>query len=104
MANIKHAQLTAGKVKAIIVPGTYADGEGLTLRVSDSGAKSWVLRATIGGKRKNIGLGGYPSVGLGEARRLAEKHRQAIRDGVDPVELKREAREAAKPETGHTDL
>ena len=98
MANIKHAQLTAGKVKAITAPGAYVDGEELTLRVSDSGTKSWVLRATIGGKRKNIGLGGYPSVGLAEARRLAEKHRQNIRDGVDPVEVKREAREAARLE------
>ena len=99
MANIKHSQLTAGKVKSLNAPGTYADGEGLTLRVSDSGAKSWVLRATIGGKRKNIGLGGFPSVGLAEARRLAEKHRQVVRDGIDPVELKREAREASKPES-----
>lgn len=99
MANVKHAMLTAGKVKAITTPGTYSDGEGLTLRVRDTGAKAWVLRATIGGKRKNVGLGGYPSVGLAEARRLAEKHRQTIRDGVDPVAAKREAREAAKPES-----
>ena len=58
MANVKHSLLTAGKVKGITAPGTYSDGEGLTLRVSDAGAKSWVLRATIDGKRKNIGLGG----------------------------------------------
>lgn len=51
MANIKHAQLTAGKVKAITAPGTHADGEGLTLGVRESEAKSWVLRATFSGKR-----------------------------------------------------
>ena len=97
MANVKHSLLTAAKVKNITAHGTYSDGEGLTLRVSDAGAKSWVLRATIGGKRKNIGLGGYPSVGLAEARKLAEKHRQSVRNGVDPVQVKREAREAARP-------
>ena len=98
MANVKYSLLTAGKVKSLTDPGTYADGEGLTLRVSESGTKSWVLRATIGGKRRNLGLGPYPSVGLGEARKLAEKHRQSIRDGINPVEVKRETREAAKPE------
>ena len=98
MANVKHALLTAGKVKALTTPRTYSDGEGLEFRVSKTGARSWVLRATIGGKRKNIGLGGYPSVGLAEARRLAEKHRQTIRDGVDPAAAKREARKEAKPE------
>ena len=97
MANVKHSLLTAAKVKAIAVPGTYADGEGLTLRVNDNGSKSWVLRVTVEGKRRNIGLGGYPAVGLAEARRLAEKHRQTIRQGLDPLEIKREAREAAKP-------
>ena len=98
MANVKHALLTAAEIKGIANPGAYTDGEGLTLRVSKTGAKAWVFRTTVAGNRKNIGLGGYPAVGLGEARRLAEKHRQTIRAGVDPVAAKRAARQAAKPE------
>ena len=98
MANIRHNLLTAGKVKSLSEPGTYTDGEGLTLRVADNGAKSWVLRATIDGKRRNIGVGSYPSVGLAEARRISEKHRQSIREGIDPVAEKRRTRlEESRP-------
>ena len=68
MANVKHHLLTAAKVKNLTKPGTYAGGGGLTLRVTDNGAKSWVLRYTVDGKRNNIGRGAYPAVGLAEAR------------------------------------
>ena len=81
MANIKHNQLTAAKVKALTEPGTYTDGEGLTLRVADTGGKTWVQRITIAGKRRNIGLA--------EARRKAEENAREVRDGVNPVERKR---------------
>jgi hypothetical protein len=37
-------------------PGKYADGNGLYLIVDDSGAKRWVLRTVIHGKRREIGL------------------------------------------------
>jgi hypothetical protein len=40
-------------------PGMHGDGGGLYLRVKPSGAKSWVLRVQHGGKREDIGLGGY---------------------------------------------
>ena len=95
MANIKHNLLTAAKVKNITKPGTYTDGDGLTLRVADTGGKSWVMRVTVDGKRANIGLGGYPAVGLAEARELAESKRRAIRDGGDPIEDRRAALVAA---------
>ena len=91
MANVKHQQLSAAKVKAITAPGVYADGEGLILRVSDTGAKSWVLRVTVDGKRRNLGLGGYPSVGLAEARRVAQDHNRAVREGRDPIQEKKAA-------------
>ena len=95
MANVKRQILTAAKVKALADPGVYTDGDGLTLRVADTGAKSWVLRFTIDGKRNNIGLGGYPAIGLAEARELAEAKRRAIREGRNPVEERRAAREEA---------
>jgi hypothetical protein len=41
-------------------PGVHGDGGGLYLREKPSGAKSWVLRVQHGGKREDIGLGGYP--------------------------------------------
>ena len=92
MANVKHNGLNPAKVKNLTTPGTYTDGDGLTLRVSATGAKSWVLRLTVHGKRRNVGLGSYPAVGLGEARRLAADNVRAAREGRDPVAEKRAAR------------
>ena len=43
-------KLSARKV-AIATPGKYEDGGGLRLVVSARGAKKWVLRLTIDGKR-----------------------------------------------------
>ena len=95
MANVKHHLLTAAKVKNLTKLGTYADGDGLTLRVADTGGKSWVMRVTVDGQRRNVGLGGYPVVGLAEARELAESKRRAIREGRDPIEDRRAALLAA---------
>ena len=66
-------KLTAIAVKNLIQPGRHSDGGGLYLFVDGRGGhKSWVLRATIDGKRRDLGLGGYPAVSLAEARRKAE--------------------------------
>jgi integrase len=65
---------------------------GLLLQVTPTGAKSWIYRAVIGTKRRNIGLGGYPAVSLAKARDKAQECREQIQLGVDPVEQKKEAR------------
>ncbi len=56
-------------------PGKHTDGGGLTLVVKPSGRRSWVARVTAGGKRRDIGLGAYPAVGLDEARQRTEELR-----------------------------
>ena len=85
MPAVKTHALSAAQVKNLKEPGTYTDGEGLTLRVAPTGGKRWVLRATISGKQRNIGLGGYPSVSLARARQAAQDTLQEIRDGRDPI-------------------
>ena len=95
MANIKRHQLTDEMIKALSKPGTYTDGAGLTLRVQKSGSRQWVLRTTINGKPRALGLGGYPRVGLSEARQLAEENQRAIRQGRDPIQERRMARQQA---------
>ena len=96
MANVRHNLLSAAKVKAIAEPGVFTDGEGLTLRVSKTGSKQWVQRITIDGKQRNIGLGGYPNIGLAEARNLTQENIRAVREGRDPVEDKKSALEDRK--------
>ena len=65
---------------------------GLYLQVAESGGRSWLLRAMVGTKRREIGLGPFPDVGLAVARQKAADYRELIRRGVDPVEQKKAAR------------
>ncbi|WP_089724695.1 tyrosine-type recombinase/integrase [Candidatus Thiosymbion oneisti] len=83
-------KLTACKA-AIAGPGKHEDGAGLRLVVSRTGSKKWVLRYTIEGKRREMGLGGFPDVSLGEARDKATEHRKQAKAGVDPIEARAQA-------------
>ena len=77
--------LSAARVKALKEPGRYSDGGGLHLFISKAGRKSWVHRITIEGRRRDIGLGGFPSVSLAQAREQAIANRTAIAGGRDPA-------------------
>lgn len=68
---------------------------GLHLKI-EGDARSWILRVTIQGKRHDIGLGAYPAVTLATARKLALDHHDTIAGGGHPLEVRREARVAAK--------
>lgn len=72
---------------------------GLGLQVTPLGARSWILRVMVGGKRRDIGLGGYPTVTLADARTAARAARAKIREGVDPVEDARARRSALSAAT-----
>ena len=96
MPRTKANALTALKVRAMDVPGDYSDGNGLTLRVEKSGAKRWVQRVSIGGKQRNIGLGGYPTVSLAAARDAAIVNLQAVKAGRDVIAERKEAREITR--------
>ncbi|MCY3862789.1 MAG: Arm DNA-binding domain-containing protein [bacterium] len=76
--------LTAARVR-VAGPGKHQDGQGLYLRVTDTGSRSWLLRVTFDGRRREIGLGGWPEVSLADARRKAFAHRAAVADGRDPL-------------------
>ena len=77
-------KLTALKVKGLQKPGRYGDGAGLYLVVRPSGSKSWVQRAVVDGRRRDIGLGGYPVVSLAVARERAAANSTAVAVGHDP--------------------
>ena len=82
-------RLTAALVRSIQNPGKYHDEHGLFLRVMPSGSRQWVQRLTVHGKRRDIGLGGYPLVLLAQARETALTNRRLARAGGDPLALKR---------------
>jgi integrase len=78
------AKLTALSVKNA-KPGRHADGLGLYLRVKPSGARSWLLRVQVSGRRRDIGLGSITDLTLTEARERAAQLRKAARAGRDPI-------------------
>jgi integrase len=84
--------LSAIGIRSLSKPGRYADGNGLYLIVDPSGAKRWVLRTVVHGRRRDIGLGGLQLVTLSEAREKAVEYRRIARQGGDPLAEKRHAR------------
>lgn len=76
--------LTAKGVEAKRDPGMYGDGGGLYLRVGPTGAKSWIVRTVIHGKRRELGIGSADLVSLADAREKATELRKAARSGGDP--------------------
>jgi integrase len=54
-----------------------------------------VLRIALAGKRRDMSLGGYPVVGLADARLAAQAARRKATDGVDPIAARADAKAAA---------
>lgn len=89
------------EVKRLEHPGrgrnvTFAVGgvAGLLLQVTPSGGRTWLLRTQVGDRRREIGLGGFPSVTLAQARERAREIHDEIRRGIDPIERRRAAKAA----------
>lgn len=99
-------ELSAIQVRRLLKKpaGLYPVGgvAGLALRVtrsenkkeSDPGAGGWILRLKVGKRRRDFGLGGFPSVELEQARERAREARDMVRQGADPAEQRQAARDA----------
>ncbi len=74
----------------------YHDGGGLYLCVDKRGSASWMFRYTIDGKARTMGLGAFPTVGLGKARKAATAAREAKGEGHDPLDQRDAARAARR--------
>lgn len=75
-------------VKGVGKQKLYADGGGLYLQVSATGAKAWLLRYTLRGRAREMGLGSAAVFGLQEARERALAQRKLLADGIDPIEAR----------------
>ena len=91
-------ELAALTVARITAPGLHFVGivPGLALQVTAAGARSWTLRVVIGGKRRDMGLGGYPEVPLAQAREKGRNARELIRQGIDPIARQQAAASALR--------
>lgn len=86
-------RLTAAGVKAAR-EGTLHDGGGLMLHKAEAGSGRWVWRYQLGGRRRDMGLGSWPTVPLAQARRVRDEWAEVLAAGRDPV-AERDARRAA---------
>ena len=107
------AKLTAKTVQSAKA-GRHADGGGLYLLVKPTGARSWLLRVQVDGRRRDIGLGSVETsalamrsdigtdipleeksrLTLAEARELSARLRNAAKAGRDPVAERKKDRKA----------
>lgn len=62
------------------------DSMGLYLEIKPNGVKAWRYRFKLSGKESLFALGGYPSVGLSEAREKCAKARKLVKQGISPVQ------------------
>ena len=80
------SKLTVRKIETAKGPAKLIDEHGLYLRVSPRGAKMWIQRLTIRGKRTDNGIGHYPAMSLAEARTAAFERWKIAKAGGDPRE------------------
>ena len=68
MAERKLKRGLSARFVETVKPGTrtklYCDDNGLYLAVQPSGSRQWVQRLVIRGRRRELGLGGFPLVSL----------------------------------------
>jgi len=91
-------QTTIGKLSEISVrsakgrdkPYKLSDGGGLYVLINPNSSKYWRLKYRIHGKEKTLSLGVYPGVSMAEARIEGNKAKKLLREGVDPVNRRRQ--------------
>lgn len=94
-AEFKSASATDGRRREI--RDNSPDAEGLALRISDRGHKSWSLRyRLIDGTQRRMTLGTFPAVGVADARERAQAIKRQAGADQDPQAAKRRARTDAK--------
>jgi integrase len=81
-------KLSAAAVRVATEPGLYPDGYGLALQVSAFDTKAWVFRFMIAGRARKMGLGPLNTTSLAKARERAQKARDLLAEGIDPLEAR----------------
>ena len=78
-------------------PVAKSDGDGLTFTLSSKGTAAWVLRYRVPGAKsqKEVTLGRYPDISLGEARKLATESRGRVQQGADLAREKQQDKQEA---------
>jgi integrase len=85
-----------GRLSAVALPklkaGMHADGGGLYLQVTQSGARTWIYRFMLDRRAREMGLGPLHIVTLAEAREKARECRRLRHEGIDPIDARKAQR------------
>ncbi len=87
--------LEVRNVKSQVTPYKLADGKSLYLLVQPGGGKLWRFAYRFNGKQKMLALGAFPDVTLADARERHQAARKQLAAGIDPSEVKKEAKRIA---------
>jgi integrase len=86
-------KLTPPSLRTLIKKtGRHADGQGLFFRVLGQNKAYFVYRFRLNGREREMSLGPYPELGLGEARRKHAELRAQVLNKVDPLAYKHGAK------------
>ena len=77
--------MSAAKIINLKKPGVYGDGDGLRLRITKTGKKSWIFRYRLFGKTKDMGLGSFPQISLANARKKRDQQKELVLQDLDPI-------------------
>jgi hypothetical protein len=84
---------TIKAIKPGDVRNRLADGAGLHLKLFvNGGSHGWRFDYSLNGRRNTLSLGTYPDTGLSLARKKAEEARKLVSAGIDPTNVRKEAR------------
>jgi integrase len=92
-------KLTAEQVRNATAPGTIWDTgpdaiRGFGVRILPTGAKSFFINYRVNGRERRYTIGQFPTWSVAAARDEARELRRLIDQGRDPVEEKKERRDA----------
>ncbi|MFB9149511.1 tyrosine-type recombinase/integrase [Roseovarius ramblicola] len=96
-----------GQLSAVAIrksgPGRLGDGRGLELHKGTGKTGKWVWRYSLGGRRRQMGLGTWPDVSLADARAQRDRWASVLAQGRDPITERQAAIEAARAEIERDD-
>ncbi len=95
MGKLSDVQLKAWMRDGVRIAGK-SDGDGLTFTLSAQGTATWTLRYRIAGRARELTLGRYPDLSLGEARKLAAAKRVEVQQVIDVAAIKQQKKAEAK--------
>ncbi|MEX3690460.1 tyrosine-type recombinase/integrase [Paraburkholderia sp. BR14263] len=92
----KLTRLEIVNARPAIKPYTLSDGGRLYVLVKPEGAKLWRWNYDFAGKTRTMAFGSWPEVSEKEARAAHAAAREQLRQGIDPMQKRREDKRRAR--------